>query len=76
VSEALHKQGEWVIQPIGPRQMKWKTLITHMCGKVPGTNYYYMVDIPSKSCPTCKSSIPKDVFEAWKSQNAHMMRYL
>ena len=68
------EQGKWVIRPMS-RHVKWKTWIVHKCRKVPGTNYYYLVDIPNKCCPTCESPIPREIFEAWKQQNSHMRMY-
>lgn len=68
--------GKWVINAMDPRSgVKWKTWIVHKCRKVSGTNYYFLASLTSKSCPTCDTPIPRDIFESWKSQNAHMQRY-
>lgn len=76
---ALHAQGKWVINPMSDSYRvlgSWQTWITHKCRKVSGKNYYYLVDLPSKRCPTCGAPIPREIFEAWKQQNYHMKRYL
>ncbi len=70
----LHVQGKWEFFRMD-RHVKWETWIVHKCRKVPGTKYYFMVDIPNKCCPTCKSPIPREIFEGWKQQNSHMTKY-
>jgi hypothetical protein len=68
--------GGWKILPMG-EHIRWRSWIVHHCR--PATGYkkktYLLVDAPSRRCPTCDSKVPNEVWEAWRSQNSHMMKY-